>query len=106
MAVTLIGLALAVDAWRTDASLTAGLVVSAGAVGLLTILRIAVRRTARERSTTAVALRRAESEAAAAAELERRLGRPLRNILRSRSAPGAAHLEFALAVRRHEERQS
>lgn len=106
MAVTLIGLALAVDASRTDDSLTPGVVVAAGAVGLLAILRMAVRRTARERSTTAVALRRAESEAAAVAELERRLGRPLRNILRSRSAPGAAHLEFALAVRRHEERQS
>ena len=104
--VTLIGLTLVVDAFRSEGAVTPGLALAAGGVGFLAILRLAVRRSTRERTTTAVAVRRAESETAAVTELERRLGRPLRNILRSRSAPGAAHLDFALAVRRHEETQS
>ncbi|MDX1449991.1 MAG: hypothetical protein R3246_13110, partial [Acidimicrobiia bacterium] len=65
------------------------------------LLRIAVARSARRRVERALIDRRIADRASA--ELERRIGRPLREILRARSAPGAAHTELILAISRLEE---
>jgi hypothetical protein len=99
----LVGVALAVDAVRSSAAIVPGLVVSAASIGLLVGLRFGVKRSAQARVMAAFVDRRVETEAQAAAELERRVGRPLRDILRARSAPGAAHTELMLAVQKYEE---
>jgi hypothetical protein len=107
LAVTLaLGLALAVDAVRSSDAMAPGLVLSAASVGLLTGLRFGVRRSTRARVMRALGDRQLETATQASAELERRVGRPLRDILRARSAPGAAHTELMLAVQRYEETQT
>lgn len=105
-AIVLGGVALVVDAVRSGGEMAPGFVAAAGAVGSIVGLRLAVRRSAGARVQAALADRRAATEDLVAVELERRLGRPLREILRARSAPGAAHVELMLGVRRHEERES
>ncbi|MEX2280034.1 MAG: GTPase [Acidimicrobiia bacterium] len=106
VAVAGIGLALAVDAWRSDTSFgIAPVLIGVGGIGR-GALRMAVRRSALARTDRAMAGRRDESAMLVSAELERRIGRPIRTTLRARSAPGAAHTELMLAIRRYEEREN
>jgi GTP-binding protein EngB required for normal cell division len=98
-----VGVAGVVDSFRSDRGL--GAVVAMVALGGLTLvgLRMAVRRSTRARIERALSARRDESATLVSAELERRIGRPLRSTLRERSAPGAAHTELLLAIGQHEE---
>ena len=101
-----LGVALVVDAWRADDSIFGGIAVIAAGAGGLAALRTLVRSATRSRVESALAGWRDETSSRVTAELERTVGRPLRTVLRARSAPGAAHTELMLAVDRYEERQS
>ena len=101
-----LGLALVVDAWRSGEAIFAGIVVVAVGIGGLTLVRALVRRSTRDRVEAALAGWRDETSSRVTAELERRVGRPLRTVLRARSAPGAAHTELMLAIDRYEERDA
>lgn len=106
IALVAIGLAMTVDAWRSDTTLgIAPVLIAAGGIGR-GALRVAVRRSSTARTERAMANRRDESAMLVSAELERRIGRPIRTTLRARSAPGAAYTELMLAVRRYEEREN
>jgi GTP-binding protein EngB required for normal cell division len=105
-AMALLGVVLVFDALRSSGGLMAGTAWLFGAVGMMVALRRLIQRSSRERVRHALDSRQQATETLVAAELERRIGRPLRNILRARSAPGAAHMEFTLAVQRMEERQT
>jgi hypothetical protein len=100
-----LGVALVVDAWRSNDGIFVGMAVVAGGAGGLSGLRMLVRRSTQSRVESALANWRDETSSRVTAELERRVGRPLRAVLRARSAPGAAHTELMLAVDRYEERQ-
>lgn len=104
-AMTLLGFVLAVDAWRSDGAMFPGIAAGLGAAILMGGLRYAVRRSTRTRVEQAMADRRDETTKLVIAEIERRIGRPLRSTLRARSVPGAAHTELMLAVQRYEEKQ-
>lgn len=104
-AVMALGFVLAVDAWRSDGAMFPGIAVAIGASVVLGGMRYAVRRSTRSRVEQAMADRRGETTQLVTAEMERRIGRPVRSTLRTRSAPGAAHTELMLAVQRYEERQ-
>ena len=100
-----LGVALVIDAWRGDATIFGGVAVIAAGAGGLAALRMLVRRSTRSRVESALAGWRDETSSRVTAELERTVGRPLRAVLRARSAPGAAHTELMLAVDRYEERR-
>ena len=102
VAAIVVGLALVVDGLRAERSLVSGVVVVVAGVGALIALRAVVQRSARARVARAVHDRRTAE--VAAAELERRVGRPLRTVLRERSAPGAVHTELMLAISQFEEK--
>lgn len=96
-----VGVARVIDAARSNGRITPGvLLVVAGLVGVI-LLRRGIVRSARARIDRALASRRTAD--LASAELERRVGRPLRTMLRERSAPGAVHTELMLAISRFEE---
>lgn len=97
-----VGLALVVDGLRADRALSLGVLVAIVGAGGLIAIRAAVRRSAHARVARAVRDRR--SAEIAVAELERRIGRPLRTVLRERSAPGAVHTELMLAISQFEEK--
>ena len=97
-----IGIALVVDGLRGGPALVWGVVTVAAGFGALVGIRGVVRRSARKRVARAIHDRRTIEMAVA--ELERRIGRPLRAVLRERSAPGAVHTELMLAISRFEEK--
>lgn len=106
VAIAAIGVAATVDAWRSDMSFgLAPALIGVGGIGR-GVLRMTVRRSTSARLDRAMAGRRDESAMLVSAELERRIGRPIRATLRARSAPGAAYTELMLAVRRYEEREN
>lgn len=100
-----LGVALVVDAWRAGDAIFSGMAVIAAGAGGLVALRMFVKRSTLSRVDSALAGWRDETSSRVTAELERTVGRPLRTVLRARSAPGAAHTELMLAVDRYEERQ-
>jgi hypothetical protein len=106
VAATVLGVALVVDAWRSEDAIFVGMVVLAGGIGGLTALRSWVKRSAQARVESALSGWHDETSSRVTSELERTVGRPLRTVLRARSAPGAAHTELMLAVDRYEERRS
>lgn len=100
VAALVIGIGLMVDALRSGERLVPAVSVSVAAVATLALVRAMVAKTARERVEASLRERGRLVAAAVSSELERRLGRPVREALRARSAPGAAHIEFTLAVKR------
>lgn len=102
VAAIVVGLALVVDALRDDRALNLGVLVAAVGAGGLVALRVMVQRSARARVARAAHDRRTTE--IAVSELERRIGRPLRTVLRARSAPGAVHTELMLAISQFEEK--
>lgn len=97
-ALAVVALVAIVDAVRDDAVLTPRLATFLLAIGGIMGVRFAVRRSATARVERALAGRRNETTMAVVAELERRVGRPLRSVLRERAAPGAAYTELMLAM--------
>lgn len=102
VAMILVGLVLAADGLRTDRTVLEGVTLGLVGVGGLVGIRVLVGRSSRARVDRAVHdLRTTEI---AVSELERRVGRPLRTVLRARSAPGAVHTELMLAISQFEEK--
>lgn len=97
-AAALVALVAIVDGFRSDAAMTIRVALFVLAVAAMTGIRRAVRRSAESRVQHALADRRDETAMAVSAELERRVGRPLRTVLRRRSAPAAAYTELMLAM--------
>lgn len=96
-----VGVAWVIDSARSNGRITPGVLLVAAAMVGVTLLRRGVVRSARVRIDRALDSRRTAD--LASAELERRVGRPLRTVLRERSAPGAVHTELMLAISRFEE---
>ncbi|HVR33543.1 MAG TPA: GTPase [Acidimicrobiia bacterium] len=101
----LIGVAMTVDSWRSEGEVAVGVALAAAAGAVIGSIRAVARRSANTRVQAALSGRRDATSTLVSAELERRVGRPLRTTLRARSAPGAAHTELMLAVQSYEERQ-
>jgi energy-coupling factor transporter ATP-binding protein EcfA2 len=102
-AVAILGVAVVVDGILGDGAVVPGVLLVLLALTGLSGSRAAVRRGSERRVAAAMAGHRGAIRAAIVSELERRIGRRLRDVLRPRSQLGAAHSEFMLAVRRDEE---
>lgn len=92
----LLGAVWLFDTWRSGAGLLLPLSVTIGGLLGVVLPRVAVTASGSRRAASLVDERRGALERAVSRELDRRLGRPLRDALRRRAGLAAAVAEFEL----------